>query len=289
MTRDAQTPTSREALAALLEWHALAGVDTILLDEPRDRFAETLAMARSRAEPAPTPKIDALSPLAEAPQQADFRLQVAVPNDVAIADARELARTAATMDELRSALAGFTGCNLRLTAKAIVFGDGDPNADLMLIGEAPGRDEDIAGIPFVGRSGQLLNRMLGAIGVARESVWVTNTVPWRPPGNRTPTPAETEICLPFVARQIELVRPKIIVCFGSPATKAILRSEEGILRLRGRWLTYTYGLDPDRSVPTIPMLHPAYLLRQAAQKKFAWRDLLALRTKLDALRPADGG
>ncbi|WP_152045399.1 uracil-DNA glycosylase [Aureimonas psammosilenae] len=281
--------SEQEAVAALLEWYSLAGVDAILTEEPRDRFAETKDRLRAKAEAgeAPAAREAQGSPAPtrnDAPTPA--RPQVAVPDDVAVASARDIARSAATMEALREGLNTFQGCNLRITAKSVVFGDGDPHADLMLIGEAPGRDEDIAGIPFVGRSGQLLNRMLAAIGIAREKVWITNTVPWRPPGNRTPTPAETEICLPFVARQIELVRPKVIVCLGSPATKAILRTEEGMLRIRGRWLSYSYGEKPEETVPAIPMLHPAYLLRQPAQKKLAWRDLLAIRAKLDALSPS---
>lgn len=307
-----RTPaTTRATAAALLEWYAEAGIDTLVLDAPRDRFAETAATASARAEgrgqrpPAPTGEVPAGSP---APEEADSSdparaggvlqaeapapradpvdgfpaIRVAVPDEIAVADARERARSADTLDALRAALAGFEGCNLRHTARSLVFGDGDPDADLMLIGEAPGREEDIAGEPFVGKSGQLLNRMLAAIGLPRASVRVTNTVPWRPPGNRPPTPAETEMCLPFIARQIELVRPKVIVCLGSPAAKAILRTDEGILRLRGRWQTYAYGPGPDESIPALPMLHPAYLLRQPAQKKLAWRDLLALKARLAA-------
>ena len=149
----------------------------------------------------------------------------------------------------------------------------------MLIGEAPGREEDIAGEPFVGRSGQLLNRMLAAIGVERTDVRVTNIIAWRPPGNRAPTPAETEMCLPFVLRQIELVAPKVVVCLGSPSAKAILSSNDGIMKLRGRW--------NELSLPGLPapiqataLLHPAYLLRQPAQKRLAWRDLLAVKDRL---------
>ncbi|WP_329610458.1 uracil-DNA glycosylase [Jiella pelagia] len=209
---------------------------------------------------------------------------MAIPDDVALADARERARSAETLDELKELLDGFDGCNLKITAKHTVFGDGPKTADLMFIGEAPGRDEDMAGVPFVGRSGQLLNRMLEAIGLEREAVRVTNTVPWRPPGNRAPTLAETQICLPFVQRQIELVRPKIVVCLGSPSAKAILGSAEGILRMRGKWQSYSFDLAADATIPAIAMLHPAYLLRQAAQKRLAWRDLLALKAKLDELR-----
>ncbi|KAB0679922.1 uracil-DNA glycosylase [Aureimonas leprariae] len=280
MTDDRQGAAGIGAAAALLEWYALAGVDVALLDAPRDRFAEGAAEAEPAPARAPERREAPSAPPAADRPPAIERLQVAVPSEVAVADARELARRAESMDALREALAGFGGCNLRLTAKSLVFGDGNPRASVMLIGEAPGREEDISGVPFVGRSGQLLNRMLAAIGIAREDVWVTNTVPWRPPGNRPPTPAETEICLPFVARQIELVRPQVLVCFGSPATKAILQAEDGILRLRGHWLGYSFGLEADQTIPAMPMLHPAYLLRQPAQKRLAWRDLLALKARL---------
>ncbi|BDA83742.1 uracil-DNA glycosylase [Aureimonas sp. SA4125] len=294
--------TTREAAAALLEWYGDAGIDTIVLDAPRDRFAETAAEIESRAarrapEASAPPRDGAgaaersLSPPAASRREAHAAppptvdgfpaLSLAVPDEIAVADAHQRAASAKTLDELREALAGFTGCNLRLTATQLVFGDGNPDADVMFVGEAPGREEDIAGEPFVGKSGQLLDRMLASIGMTRESVRVTNSVPWRPPGNRPPTPIETEMCLPFIARQIELVRPKILVCLGSPAAKVILKTEEGILRLRGTWHDYTFGVGPGDTIPTLPMLHPAYLLRQPAQKKLAWRDLLALKARLD--------
>ncbi|GGD12837.1 uracil-DNA glycosylase [Aureimonas glaciei] len=303
MTPHLPPASPRDAALALLEWYGEAGIDTIVLDAPRDRFAETAAEIESRAarrapesaapsrdgrEPgrslsAPsTPRREA--PPAPPPTVDGFpALAVAVPDEIAVAEAHSRAASAATLDELREALAGFTGCNLRLTATQLVFGDGNPDADVMFVGEAPGREEDIAGEPFVGKSGQLLNRMLASIGLEREAVRVTNAVPWRPPGNRPPTPIETEMCLPFIARQIELVRPKILVCLGSPAAKVILKTDEGILRLRGTWHSYAFGLLPEETIPTLPMLHPAYLLRQPAQKKLAWRDLLALKARLSEL------
>jgi uracil-DNA glycosylase family 4 len=307
MTTHLPPATTRDAALALLEWYGAAGIDTIVLDAPRDRFAETAAEIESRAarrapesaspaasereglresgrslSPAATPRREA--PAAAPPTVDGFpALSVAVPDEIAVADAHERAASAKTLDELREALAGFTGCNLRLTATQLVFGDGNPDAEVMFVGEAPGREEDIAGEPFVGKSGQLLNRMLASIGLERENVRVTNAVPWRPPGNRPPTPIETEMCLPFIARQIELVRPKILVCLGSPAAKVILKTDEGILRLRGTWHAYAFGLLPEETIPTLPMLHPAYLLRQPAQKKLAWRDLLALKARLTEL------
>ena len=307
MTPQSPPVTSREAAAALLEWYGEAGIDTIVLDAPRDRFAETAAELESRAarragtDTAGAPGREASNaasareaPRSMAPASREApatpttvdgfpALSVAVPDEIAVAEAHSRAASAKTLDELRAALAGFTGCNLRLTATQLVFGCGNPDADVMFVGEAPGREEDIAGEPFVGKAGQLLNRMLAAIGLERENVRVTPAVPWRPPGNRPPTPTETEMCLPFIARQIELVRPKILVCLGSPAAKVILKSDESILRLRGTWQAYAFGLLPDETIPVLPMLHPAYLLRQPAQKKLAWQDLLALKARLAEL------
>jgi len=279
-----------------------SGLETFLTETPRDRFAETAAerekrqtARRQNQAPAPSPRPASQAPspserrpeheaAARSAEQSGFPTgRVSVPDDVAVADARERARAAASLGELREMLEAFDGCNLKVTAKTTVFGDGPETADLMLIGEAPGRDEDLAGVPFVGRSGQLLNRMLSAIGLERENVRVTNAVPWRPPGNRPPTPVETRICLPFIERQIELVAPKLLVCLGSPSAKAILGSQEGILRIRGKWTTYSFGLEESATIPAMAILHPAYLLRQPAQKRLAWRDLLALKTRLDTV------
>ncbi|MEF2072530.1 uracil-DNA glycosylase [Consotaella aegiceratis] len=305
MTEGPEYDRSPQAAAALLAWYAEAGVDALLGETPRDRFGETAAQAQAiegrdpTPSPAPAPRPERraearpeegaapATPSAGEPGRSSTGFpapHVAVPDEIAVADARERARSAATLEDLRQALAGFEGCNLRNAARSMVFGDGAADAELMLIGEAPGREEDAAGEPFVGRSGQLLNRMLAAIGLERDAVRVTNTVPWRPPGNRPPTPAETEICLPFITRQIELVKPRVIACLGSPATKAILRADDGILRIRGRWMHFTYGLEAEETIPAMPMLHPAYLLRQPAQKRLAWRDLLALKNRLDELR-----
>jgi DNA polymerase len=204
-----------------------------------------------------------------------------VPDNAQIALAREAALQAATLDELREKLAAFDGCNLKFTAKNLCFADGDPSSDIMFVGEAPGRDEDMEGLPFVGKSGQLLNRMIEAIGLKREGVYIANTIPWRPPGNRTPTPVETELCRPFIERQIELAAPKVLVALGGPAGKALTGATEGILRLRGNWKVHRTpsGIE----IPVMPTLHPAYLLRTPAQKRFAWRDFLAVKMKLAEL------
>lgn len=205
----------------------------------------------------------------------------AVPDGAQVARARELAREARTLDELREQLAAFDGCNLKFTAKNLVFSDGNPEADLMFVGEAPGRDEDIEGLPFVGRSGQLLNRMLAAIGRDRQSAYIANVIPWRPPGNRTPTPIETEICRPFIERQIELAGPKVLVTLGNPSTKTLLNTQVGIMRMRGNW--QEHRIADGCAIPTMPTLHPAYLLRNPAAKKLAWRDFLEIKARLAAL------
>ncbi|WP_185983101.1 uracil-DNA glycosylase [Aureimonas mangrovi] len=287
-------PESARAAAALLRWYREAGVDAFVADTPRDRFAETTAEAQARAERSGAARSPALAappiartpPTSAAPPQSPpasatlpaFRNPA--EDDGALDDARQRARTAATLDELRAALEAFHGCNLRLTARSLVFGSGAADADIMFVGEAPGREEDQTGEPFVGRSGLLLDRMLGAIGLERDAVRVTNTVPWRPPGNRSPTPAETQMCLPFVMRQIELVKPKVLVCLGSPAAKALMDTDEGIMRLRGRWNELALH-DGSGTVAITAMLHPAYLLRQPTQKRLAWRDLLAIKARLD--------
>ena len=192
--------------------------------------------------------------------------------------AREAAATAETLEALRATLAGFEGCNLRLTATNLVFADGNPDARVMFVGEAPGFEEDIQGLPFVGRSGQLLDRMMAAIGLDRTSAYIANVIPWRPPGNRTPTPQETEICRPFIERQIALVDPDFLVLLGGASAKQILRAEQGISKLRGRWRDYETGR---RTIRALATLHPAYLLRTPAQKRYAWRDFLMLKTALE--------
>jgi len=260
-------------LADLIRFYAEAGVDEALDDAPADRFAEAASAQDPRTPPqrqaAPSP------PPRSAPA-------LSVPDEAQAAKARELARQARTLEELRDILDGFDGCNLKFTAKQTVFSDGNPRAPLMLVGEAPGRDEDIKGKPFVGRSGQLLDRMLAAIGIERASgAYIANVIPWRPPGNRTPTPLETEICRPFIERQIELVNPRVLVTLGGPSAKVVLNATDGVLKLRGKWQAHTTASGVE--IPAMPTLHPAYLLRNPAHKKLAWRDFLEIRAKLDAL------
>jgi len=197
--------------------------------------------------------------------------------EAAVMAARAAANTAKTLDELRALLEAFEGCMLRATATQLVFADGNPTGRVMFVGEAPGRDEDIAGLPFVGRSGKLLDRMIEAIGLDRTQVYIANIVPWRPPGNRTPTPHESAICLPFIRRQIELADPDILVCLGQPSTQTLLETKEGITRTRGRWLKFDTG---SREIRALATYHPAFLLRSPLQKRLAWRDFLAIKKAL---------
>ncbi|TJW42655.1 MAG: uracil-DNA glycosylase [Mesorhizobium sp.] len=283
---------NRPDLRDLLAFYASAGVDEALEDEPVNRFAEAPSKPPERAAP---PIAESAAPqrstsvsraeisdrLNAAPAMRAPTAPATVPDEAQAALARQLATTAASLDELRQLMATFDGCNLKFTAKNLVFADGNPNAAVMLVGEAPGRDEDIEGLPFVGRSGRLLDRMLAAIGLDRNSAYIANVIPWRPPGNRTPTPHETEICRPFIERQIELVNPKVLVNLGGPSAKTLLNATEGILRLRGNWRVHTTAAGI--VIPAMPTLHPAYLLRTPAHKKLAWRDFLEVKAKLRAL------
>jgi uracil-DNA glycosylase len=253
-----ETLTMQEAAQAL-RWWVEAGVDLALDETPHDRFSE---------RPAPQPRAAPVVALA-APR---IEHAAAAPDD-ARRSATSIAASARSLDELRESLEKFDGCGLKATATQLVFSDGAPDARIMLVGEAPGGDEDRLGRPFVGRAGQLLDRMLAAIDLDRSKVYIANVVPWRPPGNRTPTPQETTICLPFMRRQIELVAPRLLVCLGGSAAQTLLGLNDGITRTRGQWFDYAMG---DSVIKALPMLHPAYLLRQPAQKRAAWRDLRTL-------------
>lgn len=286
-------------MTALLAWYSAFGVDCAIADTPFDRFAEAEAeRVRPRAmPPRPNAAPVALSPKApadlsvalppETPRRAPGETPAPVTRpkpaviggDQAIGAARALAAGATTLAALEAALAGFEGCALKATARRLVFADGAPGARVMLVGEAPGRDEDEIGRPFVGRSGQLLDRMLAAIGLDRGSVYIGNVIPWRPPGNRTPTPQEIELCRPFIERQIELAAPEILVFLGAAAASTLAGTSEGILKLRGKWMTTRIG---GHEMAALATLHPAYLLRQPLQKRLAWRDFLSLRARLDS-------
>jgi uracil-DNA glycosylase family 4 len=257
----------------LLAFYVEAGVDAAVGEIANDWLA---------ADPAPLP---APAATAAAPSPAVRRMNPPRPSaapappppDQAVMAAREAARGASSLEELRDILDRFEGCALKASASRLVFADGNPQARLMLVGEAPGAEEDKQGLPFVGRSGHLLDRMLKAIGLDRTQVYIANVVPWRPPGNRTPTPVETQICLPFIKRQIELADPDILITVGQPSTGALLEIQ-GIMKNRGRWFNYHTG---SREIRAMPMLHPAYLLRSPIAKRLAWRDMLAIKKALD--------
>jgi uracil-DNA glycosylase len=311
---DARTGT----LAALLAWHRDLGAADAVGDAPVDwlargnaappghgfRLARTAAPGGTAAPEAPVgplahgatatpsqapPRVaqprpafppTPAPPVAQPPvaPMAPRPLATASP-DAALMAARTAARQAGSLEELRATLAGFDGCGLKATAKNLCFYRGAAQSRLMLIGEAPGRDEDLQGKPFVGRAGQLLDKMLAAIGLTEADVHITNIVYWRPPGNRVPTPQEAQVCRPFIERQVELVAPDFVLLLGGAAAKGILDVADGIMRVRGKWREVTLG---ERTVRTIATLHPAYLLRTPGAKRLAWRDLLAVRAALDA-------
>jgi uracil-DNA glycosylase family 4 len=279
-------PDRDKAARELLAFYLEAGVDAVIGDAAIDRFADPApapAIESQIAARRPTAAERPSAPAADRSQRADppprdpAGASAPTSPEVAVMAAREEAKSAATLVELRAILDRFTGCPLRATATQVVFADGNPQARVMFVGEAPGRDEDIEGLPFVGRSGKLLDRMMAAIGLDRSSAYIANIVPWRPPGNRTPTPQESAICLPFLLRQIELADPDVLVCLGGPSAQTLLAVREGILKTRGRWFTFQTGRREIRATAT---LHPAYLLRQPLQKRLAWRDFLAIKKAL---------
>src|SRR6201989_1676210 len=255
-------PSLRELLAFYLE----AGIDCALTEEPVNRLTDP--------DPAPPPLREATperpAGRATAAPLPLLRADAPPAPDAAIASAREAGSTAPTLEALRALLETFDGCSLRNTATRLVFADGNPQARVMFVGEAPGRDEDIEGLPFVGRSGKLLDRMIAAIGLDRSKTYIANVIPWRPPGNRTPTPQETQICQPFIHRQIELVNPDVLVTLGNPSTQTLLGTREGIMRTRGKWFDYNTGT---RSIRALATFHPAYLLRSPSYKRMSWQGL----------------
>lgn len=282
---------SDEEALALLAWQVAAGADEATLPDPVDRTRPAptpapMGLSEAPAQPmAPPPRLQAVpSSSASRPSPAQPPARPAAPMPAAppplvAQDSKALAAACRTVAELEQAVRLYDGCGLKKTATNTVFADGNPSARLMFIGEAPGGDEDRQGKPFVGLSGKLLDRMLQAIGHDRGSVYITNILFWRPPGNRQPTPQEIQQCLPFVVRHIELVRPAVLVLLGGTSAKTILNQTEGIMRLRGRWFEYR----SDESLPVIPALptyHPAYLLRSPGQKREAWRDFLALKLRM---------
>jgi len=270
------SPDQAVAARELLAFYADAGVDALVGETPVDWLAAAqLGSAMTEAESARQPT---MVPSAEPRPAPPVMAAAPASPDVAVLAAREAARNAASLDELRTILTGFEGCALRTTAKQLVFADGNPQARVMFVGEAPGREEDIEGLPFVGRSGKLLDLMMAAINLNRTTAYIANIIPWRPPGNRTPTPQESQICLPFVLRQIELANPDILVCLGGPSAQTLLNVKDGIKRTRGKWFAFHTGT---REIRAIATFHPAYLLRSPIEKRFAWRDFLAVKKALE--------
>jgi uracil-DNA glycosylase family 4 len=286
--------TAAAALRDWLEWYRDMGAAALVGEQPTDRFGSERETASGQPEPrrasrptAPASRPDrpvaALAPPVSRAGPARPAGGPVLQTAAAVAQsAREIAAACTSLAELEAALAAFDGCGLRETALSLCFADGNPKARLMLIGEAPGAEEDRQGKPFVGASGKLLDRMLATIGLDRGSVYITNVIYWRPPGNRSPTQAEIAACQPFLERQIALLEPALIVFVGGIAARALLGVNEGVTKLRGRRFTY---VAPDGgSIPAMVMFHPAYLLRTPAQKRLAWRDLLAIRSQLDAIQ-----
>lgn len=270
MASESERRAARQSLAWLLDM----GADEVIAESASNLLVAEERKLASKAQP--TQRAQPASRL----EQSDGLVRPS-SSDPLIGDAVAIAGTCSSLAELAAALRRFDACPLQRTATNLVFADGNQQARVMFIGEAPGREEDEQGRPFVGRSGQLLDRMLAAIGLSRHSAepassaYITNVIYWRPPGNRKPTEAETLMCMPFVLRTIELARPEFIVCLGSTPTQRLLGLTDGILKTRGAWREF-------RGTPVLPTLHPAYLLRQPAQKRLAWRDLLSLKRKLIA-------
>lgn len=267
------TPDAADTAAGLRAWLQLlaaSGVDQLIDDQPQPWASR----------PAPQPKAPSgagtTSPRPAPPARGRL------VDDPAVASARNLASAAADLPALLDAIAGFTLCPLQRTATQVCIADGDPRSPFMLVGEAPGAEEDREGKPFVGPSGRLLDRMLAAAGWPRPTTWITNTVYWRPPGNREPAAQELAMCLPFLERQIELIRPKVVLFVGGIAARALLDQRDGVTKLRGR--RFTYQLPDGTAIPARVMFHPAYLLRRPHLKGLAWRDLLATVALLEETR-----
>lgn len=256
---------SEMSVREILEWYDAAGVDVTVGSVP-------FALVEKNAVLTKVPLRESTKEVAKPQRQATTELAQATQE--ACKNAKDLCQEIDSLDKLREAVENFEGCSLKLTATHTVFGDGNPQAKIVLVGEAPGADEDRIGRPFVGRSGQLLDKMLKAAGLGRDSCYITNVLPWRPPGNRTPTDGEIAVCLPFLKRQIDLIKPDYILLLGGSAANALLENAETISKLRGHWLSYqtTEGKD----IKALATFHPAYLLRNTGQKAKAWADMLRL-------------
>ena len=294
MVYSVMAPPHSMSAQELLRWYIDAGVDETIADGPVNRFQEKPKAANPAAPPVPLDLGEKKKDLADAaapPPSSSPSLPEASPEisllppqggaNGEVTAAVHLAQSAESVDELRRALETFDGCGLKKTATNLVFTDGNPEAPILFVGEGPGAEEDRQGLPFVGPSGKLLDKMLASIGLDRTGVLISNTVFWRPPGNRTPTPQETAVCMPFLERLIELVDPKILVALGGPAAKSLLAETTSVGRLRGKWFSYsTPGLA--RPIDATALYHPAYLLRSPGQKRVTWMDWLGIKSKLQA-------
>lgn len=280
---------SPEKIADFLKFYVESGITMAVGNTPINHYVYTTPAASF----SPTLKKAAVAPiLTSAPPfpspQSDLRkgdqtMTRTKPSQAASAATSTVAQNCQTLSELRQAMASFEGCALKLTATNMVFADGNPQAQIMVIGEAPGADEDKQGLPFVGLSGQLLDRMLATIGLSRkENLYISNIVPWRPPGNRQPTTQEIALCQPFIERHIELVNPKILILVGGVSAKTILRSSEGIMKLRGQWHTFQTA-QLKAPIKTIATFHPAFLLRSPGQKAQVWNDLLLVKKYIELM------
>jgi uracil-DNA glycosylase len=261
----------RHELEDILRFYAEAGLDQAVVEEPVNQFAAFEGQKRA------TP-LHLMAPKAEVRPAPTPQRMAPIPDAAALAAAHALAQGCGTIAELTEALRSFEGCGLRATAKSLVFADGNAQAPVMFIGDVPGREDDLEGRLFSGPAGQLMDRMLASIGLDRSSAYLGAMIPWRPPGNRAPTPFEVDVCLPFIQRHIELAAPKLLVLMGELPAKRLTGAAESILRLRGQWRGVT--LPNGQSITALPILHPAYLMKQPAQKRLAWADLLALRGRI---------
>ena len=272
-----------EPAEEILRWYRDAGVDCALDDTPRDRLAEARAALEAPRQPAQTGRSTSGNASASAPQPATgFDQHIAQ----AAAEAKTLAGNAATLEDLQAALAHYDGCPLKQTAKSLIFAAGNPHSRIMLVSDVPGPDEDRLGEGFTGPAGQLLDRMLKAIGLDRQQVALGLVIPWRPPGNRAPTQQELAVCEPFIRRHIALIKPDLLVFLGTLPAHLLLGVQDSQIKLRGRWFDYRDG---DHTIPTLATLPPAHLLKHPAQKAKAWRDLKALREAHHALLPREHG
>ncbi len=270
-----------------LYWQLAMGVDEAVAEQPVDRrvtpvtasvsvsITSVQGFSENSADSLTGQHIEIARALPVVPVQKPTLVPSFVPGNV----------HATNLEELRAELQAFEGCALKKTSKNLVFADGNPTASIMMVGEAPGEDEDRQGLPFVGVSGKLLDKMIGCIGLDRTNVYISNIVPWRPPGNRNPTDSEVAVCLPFTERHIAIVRPKFLILLGAVAVKSLLKSKDGITKIRGKQFTYTYTdvvTNEAVTIPCFPMFHPAYLLRQASQKRLAWNDLLLFKKAIES-------